>query len=107
MAQNLLLSVICWWLFGLFIISIITLFSTLSSSNIGVLCGVGAVVLLSYVVGLIPKISKYLPTMLTDGNSLIYGIAEAKAYITAIIVTVILTVASFAVGIPIFNKKQL
>ena len=106
-AQNLLLSVMCWWLFGVFVISLMTLFSTISTSNTGVLLGTGAVVLVSYIVGLLPKANKYLPTLLTDGNSLIYGMAQSKEYIAAIIVTSIATIICFAVSIPIFNKKHL
>lgn len=106
-AQSLAFSVVCWWLFGVFVISLMTLFSTLSASNTGVLIGTGATVLASYIVGLLPKASKYLPTMLLDGNSLIYGLEKASAYIPAIIITALAALACLAVSIPIFNKKQL
>ncbi len=106
-AQNLLLSVVCWWLFGIFIISLVIMFSTVSTSNTGVLIGTGAIVLISYAIGLLPKVNKYLPTRLLDGNSLIYGISEVKEYVAAIIVTVVVTAICFAISIPIFNKKQL
>ncbi len=106
-AQSLLLSVVCWWLFGVFVISLMTLFSTVSTSNTGVLLGTGVIVLVSYIVGLLPKANKYLPTLLTDGNSLIYGMAQSKEYIAAIVVTAIATIICFSVSIPIFNKKHL
>lgn len=83
------------------------LFSTIANSNTGVLVGTGSVVLASYLLGLLPKISKYLPTLLANGNSLIYGVAEAKTYIVAILITVVASLICFAVSIPIFNKKQL
>lgn len=106
-AQNLMLSVVCVWLFGLLVISLMTLFSTLSASNTGVLLGTGGVVIVSYVVGLLPKVSKYLPTRLMDGNSLIYGVARADEYTAAIVITAIAAAICFAVSIPIFNKKRL
>ena len=106
-AQNLLLSVVCWWLFGIFVISLMTLFSTISASNTGVLLGTGTIILISYIVGLLPKANKYLPTRLMDGNSLIYGMAQSKEYLAAMIVTAIASVICFAVSIPIFNKKHL
>ncbi len=106
-AENLLLSVVCLWLFGVFVISLMILFSTISASNTGVLLGTGAIVLVSYIVGLLPKANKYLPTLLADGNSLIYGVAQSKEYIAAIIVTAIATIICFSVSIPIFNKKHL
>lgn len=106
-AHNLVLSIVCWWLFGIFVISLLTLFSTISASNTGVLIGTGAVVLIFYMIGLLPKVNTYLPTRLIDGNSLIYGVAQAKTYTAASIVTAIVTIICFGVSIPIFNKKQL
>ena len=106
-AQNLIFSVICWWLFGVLVISLMILFSTVSASNTGVLVGTGGVVLVSYLLGLIPKISKYLPTLLTDGNSLIYGVSETKTYVAAIVITAVASLACFIASIPIFNKKQM
>lgn len=105
--QSLTFSAICWWLFGMWCIGLMTLFSTLSTANTGVLLGTGGVILLSYMLGLLPKLNTYLPTMLTDGNALIYGIEEPKAYTASMIITAIATVLCFAVSIPIFNKKNL
>ena len=106
-AQNLLLSVVYWWLFGVFVISLMILFSTVSASNTGVLLGTGAIVLVSYIIGLLPKANQYLPTMLTDGNSLIYGMAQSKEYFAAMMVTAVATAVCFVISIPIFNKKHL
>ena len=90
-AQNLFFSVICWWLFGSLVVALTVLFSTLSNSNTGVLAGTGCTVLVSYLIGLIPKAKEYLPTLLMDGNSLIYGTVEARSYVTAIYITVLLS----------------
>ena len=106
-AQNLIFSVMCWWLFGVMVIALMVLFSTIAKSNTGVLCGTGGVVLVSYLLGLLPKCSKYLPTFLTDGNSLIYGVKDEKTYTQAIMVTVIISVICLIASIPVFNKKQL
>ena len=106
-AQNLIFSAICWWLFGIFVISLMTLFSVIANFNTGVLVGVGGIALVSYMLGLIPKISKYLPTFLTDGASLIYGTAEAKSYVACVVITSVLSLICFAVSVPMFNKKQM
>jgi ABC-2 type transport system permease protein len=106
-AESLAFSAVCYWLFGVWVISLMVLFSTLSRANTGVLLGSGGVVLASFLIGLIPKIGKYLPTFLTDGNSLIYGLAQAKTYIASVVVTVVFGLLCFAVSIPVFNKKQL
>ena len=106
-AQNLIFSVVCWWLFGVMVVALMVLFSTVSITNTGVLLGTGGVVLASYLVGLLPECSKYLPTVLADGNSLIYGIKEENAYTAAVIIAVVATILCLIVSVPIFNKKQL
>ena len=106
-AENLLFSVVCWWIFGLWTISLIVLSSTLSNTNAGVLCGTGGVVLGFYLFGLLPKLKKYMPTKLMDGNSLIYGIEEKETYMMAIGIATVLCLICFALSILIFNKKKL
>ena len=106
-AESLSVAILCWWLFGIFVISLIILSSVLTSSSSGVLLVTGGVVLLSYLIGLLPNVGKYLPTKLIDGNSLIYGLAKPAEYLFAIIITLLITVLCFAVSIPLFNKKQL
>jgi ABC-2 type transport system permease protein len=105
-AKNLVFSAIYWWLFSIFVIALVVMFSTITVTNTGVLLGTGGIVLASYLVGLIPKIAKYLPTFLTDGNSLIYGLAETKTYMISVIITAVLSLICFSVSIPLFNKKQ-
>ena len=106
-AQNLIFSVFCWWLFGLWVISLVVLFSALATSNTGVLLGSGGIAFGSYLIGLLPKIGKYLPSYLADGTSLVYGVAEPKNYIPSIVITAISGLIFFVVAIPVFNKKQL
>ena len=106
-AKSLGFSVVCWWLFGMLVISITVLFSVLAVSNTTVLLGTGGAVLFSYILGFVPKIEKYMPTALSDGSSLVYGLCEAKDYVPALVVTASLLFICFAVSVPIFNKKQL
>ena len=106
-AKNLVFSVVCWWLFGLWVCMLAVLFSTLASSNTGVLTGTGGVVVAAYVITLFPKWKKYSPAMLMDGNSLIYGVEDAQTYMTAVVLTVIFMVVCLNVSIPILNKKQI
>lgn len=106
-AQNLMFSVVCWWLFGVMVVALMVLFSAVAKSNTGMLLGTGGVVLVSYLIGLLPKCSKYLPTNLADGNSLIYGLAETKTYMPSLLIAIATGVISFVISIPIFNKKQL
>jgi ABC-2 type transport system permease protein len=106
-AQNLLFSVVCWWLFGLWVIALLVLFSSLAKENTGVLLGTGGVVLTCSLFSFIPKVQKFLPTQLTDGNSLIYGAIEMDKYVPALVIAGAMTLVCFVASIPIFNKKQL
>ena len=106
-AQNLALAVVCGWLFGVWVMALIVLFSTFSKGTAGVLLGSGGVVFGMSLVSALPKIGKYFPTILSDGTSLVYGLVSAGSYTAAIVITVVVTIACFVVSVPIFNKKQL
>ena len=106
-AQHLLLSVSSWWVFGLLIQMLVVLFSVIVRSNIGVLGGTTAVVLVTYLLSLLPELAEYLPTQLFNSNPLLYGMAQPWDYHWPLGITAALTVLCFAVSVPIFNKKQL
>ncbi len=106
-AQNLLFSVFCQWLFGMLVVSLTVLCSVIATSNTGVLLGTGGAVLLSYLIGIIPKVNTYLPTFLCDGNSLIMGANSPDEYLAAVLITSLLALLCFLSSIPVFNKKQL
>ena len=106
-AQHLLFSAVCWWVFGLWVICLMVFFSILANTNTVVLLGSGSIVLASYLLGLLPKLSKYLPTMLTDGNSLIYGTVAPTQYLFSLALTVCLGAVLLGISIPLLNKKQL
>ena len=106
-ACNLGYAVTVWWLFGMWTAALTVLFSCLAEANTAVLAGTGGAVLAAYLLGLLPKLSDYVPTLLIDGNSLIYGAKAPADYTAAAIITAVLTALFFAVSIPLFNRKQI
>ena len=106
-AESLLFSSVCWWLFGIFIISQITLFSVIFNSYAYVALASAGVIVLSFILGFFPKISEYVPTFLTDGNSLIYGIIKPEKYAICVVITLFISAVCFALSVLSFNKKQL
>ena len=106
-AKNLMLSVISWWLFGVWTVILTVLFSVIARSGSTVLLGTGGMCLAAYLLGLLPKLKEYVPTMLMNGTQLIYGTNAADDYTTAIIITIVLCILCFGASIPLFNKKQL
>ena len=106
-ALHLGFSVTCWWLMGLWVVMSAVLFSMIGRNGTGGSLGAGCAVLGSYLLGLVPKVSSYVPTRLMDCGGLLVGVREVSDYTAALIVTLVLTVASVAVSIPVFNQKQL
>ena len=106
-AQHLAFATICWWLMGIMTICLIVLFSSVAKSNIMVLAGAGGVVFVSYLIGMLPRIGKFFPTMLMSTSNLIYGAQEISDFKYALIVTIIICVVSLVVSIPLFNKRHI
>ena len=105
--ENLVFAVVCWWILGLWVIALLVLFSVFLDSNGAVLCGTGGVVFALYLVGLFPKLKKYVPTLLMDGNSLIYGVEETERYYVALGIAVAMSLSCSVLSIFIFNKKKI
>lgn len=106
-AKNLGFSVTCWWIFGLWTIMLMVFFSTIASTNSVVMVGTGAVVFISYMVSLLPKVSKYLPTLLMDGNSLIYEVKDVEDYTAALIIAIVTGLICIVASVPALNKKRI
>ena len=106
-AHHLFLAAVNWWLFGVWVICLVVLFSSLLKNNTEVSLCTGGIVLLMYLLSILPKAKAYSPTMLMDANSLLIGAEGADAYITAIIIAAVFGVICIAVSVPVMNKKQL
>jgi len=105
--SNLACAVVNWWLFGVYVIALVVLFSVISKSFSGVLVGTVALIAIPYVMGVFPKLSKYVPTQLMSTNSLLVGTHDSKDFAFAICITAVLSLSCIVCSIPIFNKKQL
>ena len=106
-ANNLFFSVTIWWLFSVWVICLIVLFSSLFQNNTGVTLCVGGTVLLAYLLSIIPRAKAYSPTVLMNTNSILMGVEEIDVYIKAIVITASLCIICIAVNIPLVNKRQL
>ena len=106
-AKSLGASVTFWWLFGVLVISLVFLFSSIFSSQGGVFLGVCGYLAVCLLLGIVPKIAKYLPTTITDGNSLIYGLKTAEDYIGALIASIASCIVCFTLGFMLWEKRKL
>ena len=105
--QQLAISVILWWVFGIFVVVLMTLFSTIFNSSTASLAVVGGIVFGVYFLSVLPGISRFLPTSIANSATLIYGLKEAIYYLPAIIITVVLIIVIPVISILRFNKKKL
>ncbi len=106
-ANNLFFSVFIWWLFSLWVICLVVLFSSLLQNNTSVLLCTGGTVLLAYLLRIIPKLKEYSPVVLIDTNSLLIGTEGIDTYIKAVVIAAVLCIVFVTVSIPIINKRQL
>ena len=96
-----------WWLFGVWTISLMILFSAIASSNIIVMLGTGVSVLAVYLLGLLPWVKEYTPTTLMNTTNLLFGVKKASEYGITIVVTFVLCVVAIGISIPIMNKRKI
>lgn len=106
-AQNLMFTALCWWVMGVMVICLSVLFSVIARTNIVVLAGTGSVFFALYLIGMLPKIDRFMPTLLMDTTSLIYGLKEESYYVPALVIAVLISVVSIILSVPIFNKKRI
>lgn len=106
-AQGLGKAAGCWWLFGVWIVCLIVLFSVLCKSHTGVLLGTGGCVLAAHIIGLFPKIADYSPSKLMNGTALVIGAESADGYLWSVVITAAMSVICIAVSVAVMNKKQL
>lgn len=106
-AHNMMFSAVCWWLFGLWNISLMILFSTILKANTGVLIATGGSVFVLYLFSLLPKTKNYLPILLSDGNSLIHETLGADIFTVPLVITIALSIIDIGMSILIFDKKNL
>jgi ABC-2 type transport system permease protein len=106
-ANNLLLAVMNWWLFGVFVICMLVLTSTITNNSSSVLLGTGVLVLVLYLIGLLPKATYFMPTTLMSSAPLLINSVSTEEFIKTIVITVLISLGSIIVSISSFNKKQL
>ena len=97
----------CYWLFGVWIIALLVLFSAVSQTGIQVLLGTGAVTLGASLLGMLPKLKAYVPTKLADGMSVLQGAVKPSENTAAALISAGMAVVCTALAVAAFNRKKL
>ena len=106
-AGSLAFSAFCWWLFGIFVIGLLVLFSAVLRSGMAVLGACGAVVFAMSLANMAKKITEVLPIYLTEGQALICGRVEKGSFTAAIAISIAISFICMAAAVLVFNRKQL
>jgi len=107
-AVNLLFSVFCLWLFGIFLLALLLFAATLVNNNYGCLLITGAGVVVCMLCNIIPNAYRYNPLSLASKNmDLITNTIEASSLYYCIWVAGIFSLIFIASSVMIFRKKQL
>ena len=87
---HLIPTVLHWYAFGVLCICLTLLFSTLCQTHTSVTLMTGATVLLSYLIGLLPRAKYISPAALMNTSALLANVEAPSDYLPALILTVIL-----------------
>ena len=105
-ANEPLMAVTLYWIYGIWYIALLIFFSTVLRSTVGVICSLAAVSLFSdLIVGIFKGIDKYLPTHFAGAARIIHG--QDFSYMPAFAIMAAMIVIMPVLSIPIFNKKQI
>jgi ABC-2 type transport system permease protein len=94
------------YLFGLWLIALIMFASSLVNSMMGVMLITGGTVAISYIISIIPKAVKYLPTHLLDSGNICNDLAKVNEFTYAAVITGIMSIVLIGLAIVFFNKKR-
>lgn len=102
-----LTGAICFYLLGIWVISLIMLSSCLFDSNSTTLALVGGIFIVVYLIGFIPHVQSYLPTQLLNSLALLTGELQLSDFMYSIMITSGISVIGMILSILFFNKKAI
>lgn len=97
----------CFWLLGVWLISVLTLMSAGLKNSSGVMLASGGIFLIVYFAGLFGDVKKYMPLKLTESANLLIEAGKAADYGYAAVITVILVILNLVFAIVVFNKREI
>jgi len=105
---NLIYSVFCLWLFGMFLLALLLFAAALAKNNYGCLLITGVGIVVCMLLNVIPSVQRYNPLSLAIRNmDLLINTIETSALFSAIWTAAVLSFALIVSSVLIFRKKQL
>ena len=105
--SNLIFPAVCYYLFGIWIITLIPLMSTIASSSTYVLAGTAGIYLISYLISFPAALKKYTPARLAESTGLLIVQSSPSDYTLCIIIALLLSIINIIASVILFNRKNL
>ena len=104
---NLFYAILFLWLFGMLLMTILSMFGAMAGNSGQVLLGTGGFVVIWFFLNYIPAVSKYMPIKLMDGMQLCNGTASVSDFSEAVISSSIVIIVCVIIGMIAFDRKKL
>ena len=106
--SNLLFSVFCLWLFGIFLLAVLMFASTLVKSNYGCLLITGAFLVVLLIFNMFPGLQNFNPLSLATNNiALLTNDAEVSKLSFAVAIAIVCSLLLIMASVMVFRKRQL
>ncbi len=106
--KNILFSLFCLWLFGVFLLALIILSSILTGGSFGGLILTATALAVFLLLNIFPGLEKFNPTYLASHNTeFLSGDLQPSDALWSILVTVGLMIGAILTSISVFRKKKL
>lgn len=106
--SQILQSVFCLWLFGVFLLAALIFFGAIARSNYGSLLLTGCVVVFLFLLNMLPSLQQYNPIYLLESSqSLITGELVMSDFGNSILVTLLISVLGVVGSVLCFDRKKL
>lgn len=106
-AENLFFAGACVWLFGIWVIGFLILFSAVAQSSAQVMLGTGGVAMGTYLLHMFPVFRSILPAKLIEGLTLLQGVESPEKYYAAMAAAAVMTVSCMAAATVCLDQKHL
>ncbi|MGM9680783.1 MAG: ABC transporter permease subunit [Eubacteriales bacterium] len=105
--EHLVFPVLCLWLMGLWLISVIPLASAVTDSIPAILVCVGGVWLAAMLIGMLKGVGELSPIRLSEVSALLWQGSQMSDYLLCIPVTVLLIILHTGLAIILFRRKAI
>lgn len=105
--KNCIFAGVMVYIFGIWVIGLMTLASSIGDTNMSVLLITGAVVAVCYILSIVPDVAEYMPTKMLGAVEVLDGSVSTANYGKAIAVLAATYIMSIVGAILIFRKKKI